>query len=98
MADIRIDKDGPVWLLTIERPTKMNSLDFDAHYELVDAWKSFDAESEARVGVITGEGDQAFCAGADLKTYTMNFATRPPHEFREEVVEGYGLGGITRGL
>ena len=98
MADIRIDKHGPVWLLTITRQTKMNSLDFDAHYELVDAWKSFDAEPEARVGVITGEGDRAFCAGADLKTYTMDFATRPPHEFRDEFIDGYGLGGITRGL
>ena len=98
MADIRIDKDGPVWLLTIQRLAKMNSLDFNAHYELVDAWKAFNAEDNARVGVITGEGHQAFCAGADLKTYTMDFATRPPHEFRDQFVDGYGLGGITRGL
>lgn len=98
MADIRIDRHGPVRLLTIQRPDKMNSLDFDAHYELVEAWKSFDADPEARVGVITGAGDRAFCAGADLKTYTMNFATRPPHEFRDEFIDGYGLGGITRGL
>lgn len=98
MADIQIDQHGPVWLLTIKRAAKMNSLDFDAHYELVEAWKSFDADPEARVGVITGEGAKAFCAGADLKTYTMNFATRPPHEFRDEFIDGYGLGGITRGL
>lgn len=98
MADIRIDRHGPVWLLTIDRPAKMNSLDFGAHYELVEAWKTFDADPAARVGVITGAGDTAFCAGADLKTYTMNFATRDPHEFRDEFVDGYGLGGITRGL
>ena len=98
MTDIRIEKHGGVWLLTIDRPAKMNSLDFDAHYELVEAWKAFDADSDARVGVITGAGNRAFCAGADLKTYTMNFATRPPHEFRDEFVDGYGLGGITRGL
>ena len=98
MTDIRVEKHGAVWLLTIDRPAKMNSLDFDAHYELVAAWKEFAADEGARVGVITGAGDRAFCAGADLKTYTMDFATRPPHEFRDEFVEGYGLGGITRGL
>ena len=73
MADILIDRHGPVWLITIDRPAKMNSLDFDAHYELVEAWKAFDADADARVGVITGAGDEAFCAGADLKTYTMDF-------------------------
>lgn len=98
MTDIRIDRDGPVWLLTIDRPAKMNSLDFDAHYELVEAWKAFAADGDARAAVITGAGDRAFCAGADLRTYTMDFATRPPHEFRDEFVDGYGLGGITRGL
>ena len=98
MTDIRIDRHGLVWLLTIDRPAKMNSLDFDAHYELVEAWKAFDADKDARVGVITGSGDKAFCTGADLKTYTMDFATRPPHEFRDEFIDGYGLGGITRGL
>jgi enoyl-CoA hydratase/carnithine racemase len=98
MGDIRVEKDGGVWLVTIDRPDKMNSLDFDAHYEMVEVWKAFNADDAARVGVVTGAGDKAFCAGADLKTYTMDFATRPPHEFREEFVEGFGLGGITRGM
>ncbi len=98
MADIRIDRHDAVWLLTIDRPSKMNSLSFDAHYELVAAWQEFAADDGARVGVITGAGGKAFCAGADLKTYTMDFATRAPHEFRDEFVNGFGLGGITRGL
>ena len=78
MADIRIDKHGPVWLLTIDRPAKMNSLDFDAHYELVGAWKSFDADPGARVGVITGEGDKAFCAGNDLKATATGMKPKRP--------------------
>ena len=51
-----------------------------------------------RVAVVTGAGDRAFCAGADLKTYTMNFACSAPHEFRQKFTEGPGFGGITRNL
>ncbi len=98
MADIRVEKHRAVWLVVIDRPSKMNSLDFKAHDELVAIWRAFDADQTARVGVITGAGDKSFCAGADLKTYTMNFATLPPHEFRQKWVDGVGLGGITRGL
>ena len=98
MADIRVDRQGAVWLVTIDRAQKMNSLDFGAHEALVDVWREFDADDSARVGVITGAGDKAFCAGADLKTYTMSFATLPPHEFRRKWVDGVGLGGITRGM
>ena len=43
-------------------------------------------------------GDKAFCAGADLKTYTMDFATRPAPEFRQRFTDGPGFGGITRTL
>jgi enoyl-CoA hydratase/carnithine racemase len=95
---IRVERQGAVWLVTIDRPAKMNSLDFPAHERLVELWQEFAADSTARVGVLTGAGDRAFCAGADLKTYTMAFATTPAPEFRQTYVEGYGLGGITRGL
>jgi enoyl-CoA hydratase/carnithine racemase len=96
--DILVEKHGAVRLITINRPAKMNSLDFAAHDALVDVWKAFSADGDARVAVLTGAGDGAFCAGADLKTYTMAFATAPAPEFRERWIEGYGLGGITRGL
>lgn len=98
MADVRVDRQGAVWLVTIDRASKMNSLDYAAHEELVDVWRAFVADETARVGVITGAGDKAFCAGADLTTYTMSFATLPPHEFRRKWVDGVGLGGITRGM
>ena len=98
MSDIVCEKFGGVWLITIDRAAKMNSLDFAAHEELVEVWREFDRDDTARVGVITGAGDKAFCAGADLKTYTMSFATLPPHEFRQKWVDGVGLGGITRGM
>jgi len=95
---ILLEKHGCVRLITINRSAKMNSLDFAAHEHLVEIWTAFNADEDARIAVITGAGDKAFCAGADLKTYTMNFATLPAPEFRRKWVDGVGLGGITRGM
>jgi enoyl-CoA hydratase/carnithine racemase len=87
-----------VRLITINRPNQMNSLDFEANDELVEVWRAFASDPGVRVAVITGAAGEAFCAGADLKTYTMNFARRPGHEFRTRYTDGPGFGGITRGL
>ena len=96
--DILYESHGHVRLVTLNRPAKMNSLDFAANDALVERWKEFDADPEARVAVVTGAGDRAFCAGADLKTYTMAFAQTPSPEFRRRYTNGPGFGGITRTL
>jgi enoyl-CoA hydratase/carnithine racemase len=98
MTDIRYERHGRVRLITIDRAAKMNSLDFEANDRLVAAWREFDADDDAHVAVVTGAGDRAFCAGADLKTYTMDFARRPAPEFRRRFTNGPGFGGITRNL
>ena len=96
--DILVERDGKVAIITISRASKMNSLDFAANEALIDAWQAFDDDDGLHVAVITGAGEAAFCAGADLKTYTMNFATTPAAEFRQRFTDGYGFGGITRNL
>ena len=98
MTDIRYEAHGRVRLITIDRAAKMNSLDFEANDRLVAAWREFDADDDAHVAVVTGAGTQAFCAGADLKTYTMDFARRPAPEFRRRFTNGPGFGGITRNM
>jgi len=95
---IAVEKREQVRLITINRPETMNSLNFEANDQLIEVWREFDSDDDARVAVLTGSGDSAFCAGADLKTYTMNFATRSAPAFRQEITDGLGLGGITRGL
>ncbi len=96
MSDIRYEKHGRVRLITIDRAAVMNSLDFAANDRLVDVWREFDDDDEAHVAVVTGAGATAFCAGADLKSYTMNFARRPAPEFRTRFTNGPGFAGITR--
>ena len=98
MSNILYEKKGHVRLITINRAEKMNSLDFSANDELVDLWYEFEEDDDARVAVITGAGSQAFCAGADLKTYTLAFAQTSAPEFRKKYTNGPGFGGITRNL
>lgn len=97
-TDIQYEKRGPVRLITINRASRMNSLDFAASDAMVEAWRAFADDPDARVAVITGAGDKAFCAGADLKTYTMSFAGLPAPEFRRRYTNGTGFAGITRGM
>lgn len=97
-SDIRYEAHGPVRLITIDRAGAMNSLDFEANDRLTELWCDFAGDDSARVAVVTGAGKKAFCAGADLKTYTIDYATRPAAEFRRRYTDGPGFGGITRGL
>jgi enoyl-CoA hydratase/carnithine racemase len=68
--EILIEKkeNGRIWLVTLNRPDKRNALTLDMMYELEDTWKAYQDDEEARVAVITGAGDKAFCSGADLLT------------------------------
>ncbi len=98
MSNILYEKKGHVRLITINRADKMNSLDFIANDDLIDIWHEFDEDDDARVAVVTGAGNLAFCAGADLKTYTLAFAQAPAPVFRKKYTNGPGFGGITRNL
>ena len=61
------ERRGPVAVITINRPDRMNAIGPQTHRELVDAWDHFRADDDALVGVLTGAGEAAFCAGGDLK-------------------------------
>lgn len=62
------EQDG-VALITINRPEKRNALDHEHYDALSDAWRRVRDDEAIRVAVITGAGDRAFCAGADLKSF-----------------------------
>ena len=66
MANIQVEKKGPVTTIIINRPEVRNAVDRQTAQELANAFRDFEADEEARVGVLTGAGGY-FCAGADLK-------------------------------
>jgi enoyl-CoA hydratase/carnithine racemase len=82
--------------VTINRPEAKNAIDPETHELLWDAWERFAADDALDVAILTGAGD-AFCAGADLKTYIPPWITQAtPRRVRDNVATG--LGGLTRGL
>ena len=64
---VRYERPGAAALVTIDRPERRNAVDGPTAEALHDAFRRFAADDEARVLVLTGAGDEAFCAGADLK-------------------------------
>ncbi|MFO1114838.1 MAG: crotonase/enoyl-CoA hydratase family protein [Beijerinckiaceae bacterium] len=66
MTTLREDQDGPVRILTIDRPAARNAIDPETAEALHDAITRFDADSAASALVLTGANGN-FCSGADLK-------------------------------
>ena len=63
---VRITQDGPTTVVTIDRPDVRNAVDRDTAQALATAFRQFEADSQAKVAVLTGAGG-TFCAGADLR-------------------------------
>jgi enoyl-CoA hydratase len=67
MSDaVRVERDGLVTTILLSRPDRRNAVDGPTAQALADAFRVFDADEEAAVAVLHGEGG-VFCAGADLK-------------------------------
>ncbi|MEU8196533.1 enoyl-CoA hydratase-related protein [Microbispora amethystogenes] len=66
MSPVITHHDGPVLVVTLNRPHVLNALDADTLYALADAWHEA-ADPSVRAVVVTGSG-RGFCAGADLRT------------------------------
>src|SRR3546814_19430156 len=70
MADhefCKVEKEGRITIVTLNRPDVMNALHWPAHFELEQVWDEFAADPEQWVAIVTGAGDRAFAAGNDLQ-------------------------------
>ena len=63
---VRVERDGPVTTVVIDRPHARNAVDGPTAAALAAAFRDFDADPQQRVAVLHGDGG-TFCAGADLK-------------------------------
>ena len=90
MAKVIYEADGSLARITINRPETMNAFDLEAAGLLKDSLLQFDADADLRVAVITGAGDKAFSAGADLKkmnttAYSGGIREIWDHELRDRL-------------
>jgi enoyl-CoA hydratase/carnithine racemase len=78
---VEYDTVGPVAWLTINRPEARNALSAAVRAGLFAGLRRFNADDGARVLVLTGAGDRAFCAGGDLKEMAADGLQVPPPDF-----------------
>jgi len=106
---VRLVIEQHVAKVTLARPEALNAVDLETESELQRVWNELEHNRDIRVVVLTGEGDRAFCVGADLKNPSMSgleyWAAPRPGGFggialRETLnvpviarVNGYALGG-----
>jgi enoyl-CoA hydratase len=72
---VRVERSGPVTTVILDRPAAKNAVDRDTAQALADAFRAFDADDNARVGVLCGDHG-TFCAGADLKALAAGTPNR----------------------
>lgn len=72
-AQIAVDLTDRILTVTLDRPAAMNAFTAQMMREMVAAFDRADADDEVRAVIVTGSGDRAFCAGADLSGGTATF-------------------------
>ncbi|NKJ40873.1 MULTISPECIES: enoyl-CoA hydratase-related protein [unclassified Novosphingobium] len=83
---ILVETQGPVTLITLNRPQALNALSSQVLADLIAAFAAFEADPAQRCAVLTGSGDKAFAAGADIK----EMADKPAAQFfAEDFFEGW---------
>jgi enoyl-CoA hydratase/carnithine racemase len=90
--NILYEKRGHIAYVTINRPDRRNAIDPATSHDLKQAFEDFKADDDAWVAILTGAGDQAFSAGADLVAMSAALSGGG-----EGVPMNVPFGGITRG-
>src|SRR5579872_5357146 len=75
--ELRVERRGPVLVVTIDRQERMNALNQQVHDGLEATWTSLKGDRTVRAIVITAAGDRAFCTGMDLKDFAERGGPRP---------------------
>ena len=95
-SEIRFERRNRTAIVTFDRPQARNCIGPITHKELIRAWRTFRDDPELYVAILTGAGDQAFCAGADLKA--VEALAIPSEDSRQDnaVDEPPGILGPSR--
>lgn len=101
---VLVERDGPVLIVSINRPQARNAIDREVSEAIATAIDQLDAESSLFVGILTGRGGH-FCSGMDLKAFLRGervelegrglagLVEKPPRKPLIAAVEGFALAG-----
>ena len=81
-------KEDKLVTITLNRPEALNAYDPEQAYEFADALVKFRDDPDAWVGIITGAGDRAFCAGADLKKMVPVSQSQGSLQYGDNIMRG----------
>ena len=93
MSHLEYEKRDGVAYLVMNRPERRNALSPQMIVEMAGAWQDFRDDRDARVAILRGAGDQAFCAGADLGLLIplLSGARKPEDEYDEALLADRSL-------
>ncbi len=97
MPNVIYEKRDKIAYVTINRPEAMNAIDLETHELLWKTWQDFDSDDGLELAILTGMGEESFCAGADLKSHLAHWLTNGDALYPRKKIKD-GFGGITRGL
>ena len=69
IGSVEFEKVGRIVVLTLDEPTKLNAISLGIRQGVTEGLARIDADPDVRVGILTGRGDKAFCAGADISSF-----------------------------
>lgn len=79
--DVLFEVEGPVAVITLNRPGQLNAINIGIRTGLAQAWKRFEEDEALKVAILTGSGEKAFCAGMDLKEAAASQLRVPPRNY-----------------
>ena len=92
---IEFEKQGPVAVITINRPQAMNAIDLNTHRAFQEIWPRINQDDDIQVVVLTGAGSKAFCSGADIGTFLPYLRERAVKELDDGDFCGINRGSPT---
>ena len=104
MPKVTYERRGSVFYITINRPEVRNAVDRETGALIEHAYRAFRDDDLSLVSIITGAGDQAFCAGADLKAISQTPAepsadsASDVDRTRADIYTSLGFMGYCRGV
>lgn len=87
---VKFEREGKVAVLTLDRPEKLNAMNLDMYVEISERLAEIDRDESIWVGIVTGTGDRAFTAGADL--ISVHDPDQPPGAWGAVRADRFDLG------